>query len=375
MNPNNKSFFGGLESLRGVAALIVVFLHIKWANPLSTLLFFRNGYLMVDLFFVLSGFVICYNYGQKIGNARDVGHFMFLRFGRLYPLHLFCLMAFLGIEIAKYIGELKFHFVPYASGAFVINNTASFIANLLLIHALCPFAGINISFNGPSWSISTEFYAYLIFALVVSAAPKRKSVLIASGFLVLITACSLLFFGISGVSALRGWSFLRCILGFFMGVLAYHIYDRYHSHITRWSEKVAFCLLAMLVAFMSFKDNPKLDGLLVLPVFSALIIAIAAEPVGVVSKVVNSPPLRWLGRVSYSIYMTHYMLLMFFSRCVEQVQKHFSPNDRNAIGLAFVFLAIALVLSISQLTYQWIEKPFQNEFRALAKKHFRGWQH
>jgi peptidoglycan/LPS O-acetylase OafA/YrhL len=56
MNPNSKNFFGGLESLRGVAALIVVFVHIKWVNPLTTLLFFRNGYLMVDLFFVLSGF-------------------------------------------------------------------------------------------------------------------------------------------------------------------------------------------------------------------------------------------------------------------------------------------------------------------------------
>src|SRR5580700_6668773 len=103
MNQDTKPFFGGLESLRGVAALIVVFLHIKWANPLTSLLFFRNGYLMLDLFFVLSGFVICHNYGRKIGNTGDVGHFMFLRFGRLYPLHLFCLIVFLGIEVAKYI--------------------------------------------------------------------------------------------------------------------------------------------------------------------------------------------------------------------------------------------------------------------------------
>jgi peptidoglycan/LPS O-acetylase OafA/YrhL len=70
MNPSSKQFFGGLESLRGIAALMVVFYHIEWTNPLTHHLIFRNGYLMVDLFFVLSGFVICYNYGQKIGNAK-----------------------------------------------------------------------------------------------------------------------------------------------------------------------------------------------------------------------------------------------------------------------------------------------------------------
>jgi len=372
MNPNSKNFFGGLESLRGMAALIVVFVHIKWVNPLTTLLFFRNGYLMVDLFFVLSGFVICYNYGQKIGNAKDIGHFMFLRFGRLYPLHLFCLIAFLCIEIAKYIGELKFHLVPYASTAFSINSTSSFIANLLLIQTLCPFA--NMTFNGPSWSISAEFYTYLIFALVILAAPKRKSVLIVSGLLVLVTAFLLIFFGVSSLTELTGWSLLRCILGFFMGVLAFHTYDRFRSHLSRWSDKVVFFLSAILVAFLSFRENPKLDGILVLPIFFALIVAIAAEPVGIISKIINSSPLRWLGRVSYSIYMTHYMVLMFLSRCVARIQGHFNLNDRNAIGVAFVFLAIVLVLFISKLTYQWIEKPFQKEFRGLSEKYFRGWE-
>jgi peptidoglycan/LPS O-acetylase OafA/YrhL len=84
--------------------------------------------------------------------------------------------------------------------------------------------------------------------------------------------------------------------------------------------------------------------------------------------------LRWLGRVSYSIYMTHYMVLMFLSRCVARIQSHSNLNDRNAIGLAFVVLAIALVLFISHLTYQWIEKPFQKEFRGLSGKYFRSWE-
>jgi len=370
-----KQFFGGLESLRGVAALIVVFFHVNdfnWPNPLTSHRFFCNGYLMVDLFFVLSGFVICHNYRLKIGDAGDIGHFMFLRLGRLYPLHLYCLLAFLGIEIAKYIGQLKFNFVPHVHGAFSANNAPSFVANLLLIQSFFSFS--NLTFDGPSWSISVEFYTYLIFAVVILFFPKKKSFLVVSGSLILLTMLPLLLCNVNGVTVLPGWSFLRCVLGFFIGVLAYHIYDHYHRYISRWSEKVAFCLLIILIIFMSFRNNAEVDGILVLPVFFALIITIAAEPAGLISKMVNSAPLRWLGRVSYSIYMLHYMVLMFVFRLFVFTQKYFHTDNRNEIGLAFVFLAITLVLIISQFTYQWIEKPYQNEFRDLATKWFKQWK-
>lgn len=125
---------------------------------------------------------------------------------------------------------------------------------------------------------------------------------------------------------------------------------------------------------MSFKENENLDYI-VLPIFTFLTIAIAAEPEGVgISKILNLTPMRWLGRVSYSIYMAHLMVLMFISCCFDFSQKHFSPDHRNGLGLAFVFLAVAVVLIISQLTYQWIERPYQNEFRELAAKRFKTWK-
>jgi peptidoglycan/LPS O-acetylase OafA/YrhL len=65
---------------------------------------------------------------------------------------------------------------------------------------------------------------------------------------------------------------------------------------------------------------------------------------------------------------------MFISRCAIYIQNRFSSNDRDTIGLVFVFVAIGLVLFISQLTYQWIEKPFQNKSRELSQKYFGDWQ-
>ena len=94
----NVEFFVTLESLRGIAALIVVVYHAVWLNPVTQSRFFSNGALMVDFFFVLSGFVICHSYGDRLLNLRDFGRFLWLRLGRLYPLHFALLMVFVLIE-------------------------------------------------------------------------------------------------------------------------------------------------------------------------------------------------------------------------------------------------------------------------------------
>src|SRR6266496_1761059 len=100
-------FFAPLESLRGLAALVVVIYHAVWSNPVTGLHFFQNGALMVDFFFVLSGFVIAHSYGGKLRSFTENVRFLFLRIGRLYPLHLAFLLVFLGIEVAKFVAEKK----------------------------------------------------------------------------------------------------------------------------------------------------------------------------------------------------------------------------------------------------------------------------
>jgi peptidoglycan/LPS O-acetylase OafA/YrhL len=96
-----------LESIRGVAALLVVLFHIPgWHPSFYYIGFIRNSNLMVDLFFVLSGFVIYKAYSVKIQNKMDLFRIQFLRFGRLYPVHLLLLLLFQGVEFAKYYAEL-----------------------------------------------------------------------------------------------------------------------------------------------------------------------------------------------------------------------------------------------------------------------------
>ena len=83
-----------LESIRGLAALLVVFFHIPKWNPILNIGIINNGYLMVEVFFVLSGFVIFNAYTNKINTSKDLLRFQFLRLGRLYPVHLTFLLFF-----------------------------------------------------------------------------------------------------------------------------------------------------------------------------------------------------------------------------------------------------------------------------------------
>lgn len=104
---NNQPKIEELESIRGLAALLVVFYHIPNWNPLFDIGIIRNGYLMVELFFVLSGFVIYSAYAGRIGSSKDLMRFQFLRFGRLYPVHLLFLLVYVGFELAKYIAQSR----------------------------------------------------------------------------------------------------------------------------------------------------------------------------------------------------------------------------------------------------------------------------
>ena len=121
---------------------------------------------MVDFFFVLSGFVIAFNYIDRIYSLPELLTFQKKRFWRLYPLHLITLFLFVGIEIAKYIVEIQYGLVAN-NQAFSQNNFTSFLANIFLVQNLLI---TDPTFNTVSWSISSEFYTYTLFALLLGIA-------------------------------------------------------------------------------------------------------------------------------------------------------------------------------------------------------------
>src|SRR6202034_1376719 len=131
----------------------------------------RNAYLFVDLFFVLSGFVISHAYADRLGNGKSVGIFLIRRFGRIWPLHAAILAVFVGIELLKLVGlhnGLVLHHALFAHG----HTIGAIVADLGLLQSFGLYD--HLTWNGPSWSISAEFWTYVAFASVSVLLPRRS---------------------------------------------------------------------------------------------------------------------------------------------------------------------------------------------------------
>jgi peptidoglycan/LPS O-acetylase OafA/YrhL len=378
-----RYFFDALGSLRGIAALVVVFHHIGLHHEVFYVNLVRNGYLMVDFFFVLSGFIICHSYGKEISNRLDVERFMWLRFGRVYPLHFFFLLVFIGFGSLELIHELITGDV--GEGRFIDHFAFSqLLTTSLLLHSL----GFHefIAFNGPSWSISVEFYTYLLFAITVLIARTRASLVAASILLIVFSTLLIVSVGKTNLNIVVDYAIFRGIAGFYIGVLTYESFVALRERIDGIEENrfvtVMFpiTISAIVIAFLALKKSGYSDfcfPLLVAP----LILTLALAPHGVVCRVLNHRVLAWLGEVSYSVYMAHAAVVLVLSRlfnevlgslpsAIEGVEKPLHEAS-TPIGALFGCVAIGTTLFVAHVTFHWIEFPLRGKSRELAKRWFQ----
>jgi peptidoglycan/LPS O-acetylase OafA/YrhL len=363
-----------LDSLRGVAALSVVFYHIDWNNPLYSLGYVQNSYLMVDFFFVLSGFVIALNYNNRIVDLISTARFMWLRFWRLYPLHFALLIVFLVFEIVKWIAHVRFG-IEKSNPAFGVNDVWAFFSNLFLVQAFDLQS--DITFNGPAWSISVEFYTYLVFALVVLI---TRRVMLAAVIISMASALVLLAIGTKGLDYTYDFGFVRCLMGFFLGVLSYGAYRALHkkidlrissaADIRQISAVVAIITIFTVIALLSVKPSANYD--FALPLLAAVLVtSVAMAPDIGLSIFLRMRPIVWLGTVSYSIYMVHGVVVLLTDEIVHHVLKippASLPLDShvpafmtgNITGGILVIITVTMVLVLSHFTFTYIEAPFRD---------------
>ena len=360
--------------MRGLAALSVVVFHIGWNNPLYSLAYVRNSYLMVDFFFVLSGFVIALNYNSRIVDIASTARFIWLRFWRLYPLHFFLLIVFLMNEIVKWIAHVRFG-IEGITPAFGINDGWAFLSNLFLVQALDLQS--SLTFNWPAWSISVEFYTYLVFALVLLI---TRRVMLAAAIISMASAMTLLAIGMKGRDYSYDFGFIRCLLGFFLGVLAYGAYRGLHEKavlrnasvtmdVRQISAVVAVVAIFAVIVLLSVKPSANYDFALP-PLAAVLVTSVAMAPDIGLSRLLRLKPIVWLGTVSYSIYMVQYAVINIGGEIIFHVLKipvaSLPPNSHGPIfmtnsitGGILMIVSVAAVLVLSQFTYTYIEAPFR----------------
>ena len=234
--------FEVLDSWRGICACLVALYHFHTTSHIWPLGIIQKAGYAVDYFFVLSGFVIFANYERRLKEGFGTVRFMLLRFGRLYPLHLFTLLIFIAGDMAQvFIPSLR-HFAHDAP--FTGNESLHYIIiDLLLLQGM----GVvhEYIFNGPSWSISAEFYTYVLFALAIPWLKNKINWLLA----VLLVAAPVLLYEFSPhyLNSTHDFGFIRAVFGFAAGAVVWKAYKCWSSHCTLSSPVIWTVLEVSLI--------------------------------------------------------------------------------------------------------------------------------
>ncbi|WP_143275610.1 acyltransferase family protein [Burkholderia cenocepacia] len=353
-----------LEGMRGVAALFVVLFHMQISLP--GLEIARNGYLAVDLFFVLSGFVIAAAYGERVGNLTDLTSFMVRRLGRLWPTHLIANVLF-------YIVPGTFGMIALALGAENVRLSFPTTGEALGLVFMLQGLPIYDHFVGTlvSWSTSVEFYVYLLFGVVCLLVRGRARtsayvVLAAAGYATAVWAaarshdCAARLYCFS-LAYDYGWA--RGVAGFFLGALiADHRNAAPIVAITRPAAQIVVFAVATLLMMFA---NVAYGSAYLAPAIFALVIASMSRDTGPVARIFRARPAQYLGKLSYSLYLGHAVLLPFLIAISSTWR---SPVGYLTTGALYLAASIALAARLNRT----IEIPFREKVYAWADAEFQS---
>ena len=368
--------YQALDALRGICALCVCLFHFRAAGPLPRSDFVHGSWLFVDFFFVLSGFVIAANYRDRLISGGFMRRFIVLRFGRVYPLHLVMLLAFIVMEVIGLMLHSKglMQRAPFAgptAPSAIITNIA-----LLQVFGLHP----GLTWNGPSWSIAAEFWTYILFALAARQAGQAlEKWLVAAA---LASVAVLLVATPHGINVSHDWSLFRCVYGFVVGAIAWRWWSRRGlgpQPMGNGATLVELTSVAAVIGFVSFAGDTRLNLFAPL-VFGGVLLVFAREGGGI-SRVLRMAVPQWLGLLSYSIYMVHTFVQSRLDGGLRLIGKalhvslttHVSGRDGLPIelagataaqGTALTLVMLALVVITAAATQWLVERPGQQ----LAKR-------
>jgi peptidoglycan/LPS O-acetylase OafA/YrhL len=363
---DSKAKFESLTALRGLLALWVVLFHFRSAFeslfPIVSVAepFLEVGNLAVPGFFILSGFVLALNYLESFRKIEldTIIQFWLLRLARIYPVHIATIIAVaVAGGLLHYLGLLD-NLAPY--------SLSELLRNVLLVHMWRPVA--KLSWNYPSWSISSEWFAYLLFPVLArlwfwSGARDSRTVSamfflasIMSGALYYANGPKQMYFGVV------------CVVPFFVcGMSIWTFLDtlkKFESHVARAMSLA----LPIVIALICFLLSGSILIVIVILLLAALILSLAAAGARA-HAIWGIRPLRMLGEASYSLYMTHAIVQVVLYK----VYPAESFQDDSILMRSLVVLLYLLSIVIAcAVCYFLVEKPSRVWLRQRIVAHVQG---
>jgi peptidoglycan/LPS O-acetylase OafA/YrhL len=342
-----------LTGIRGIAALYVIIFH--WYNhlslkqPIFSFLpvdrlftnFLKHGYLSVDLFFVLSGFVLCiasYNQFSEQISGQHYKRFIYKRFFRLFPLYI-CLTLLYYIWFGQ-------------------SQVIDLLINFTLLQGIVPSHSGSII--PPGWSLTNEWVVYFFFPFFLFYALKIKNkawllVIVSLLLLLLIStvrAHSINWGNYSFLKKVEGFdpfviytrgpaSLLRTIASFLLGIFAFFIYT-FQNNIGSYLKYLKYLIIPLFA--LLFINNSDILIILLLPI---LILYITQN--NFLNRLLSSKPVHFAGLISYSLYLNHFLFINTFNKVLELVK-----INNDLFSLTYVLFSTFM---FSVVTYYFIERP------------------
>ena len=348
------------DGLRGIAALLVVAYHFTPLRSDATMASRALERLatMVDLFFVLSGFVMALTYGglfaeRVTGPALRL--FLARRIARIYPLYILITLVIAVLVATGHSGRgTPATLLPIA------------LANVLLVQEWFGLPSLDF----PSWSISVEWGAYLVFPLLVPLLLRRAPgarVAWVAAVAAAATACVQIDPRLSPAVIGRGGgagaaeaigATVQCLADFTLGIVCYRAAQTEFGRRLAADGRAAVALLALLVVLFAAPASPVFTALAVV-LFPVFLLSLAADR-GSVAACLAAPVAGRLGAWSYAVYLLHPALMGPRTRLVSLLERHAVPHA----GLIATSVAIACLLPLASCAYALIEVPTRRVVRA-----------
>ncbi|MCL1675689.1 acyltransferase family protein [Elizabethkingia meningoseptica] len=339
-----KNKIDALQVIRGYAAILVALCHI-WNDGWIPKILVVLGEFGVDIFFVLSGFIMCLtvklNTGSNIGNAL---YFMKKRISRIYPVYIICAIPLL-------------LFVTKAEG---IKDVYFYIGNLLLLPTFTGDPNYRLVL-GPGWSLTYEMFFYVIFSVVLLFSSARKNVLYTIFFILTGIVLLVNLLGMQGPQL--GWVNFSYIIGdfrllnFASGIICYYLYiyfkERINLHIN--VSIILLLLISLIAAVLIDIQIPHfvsrgLPAMAIIIIFSLTGNASLTKPV--MQKLV------FLGDASYSIYLIHFYFTFLKFKALKMAGNHFFSGEILLNTVDFTMFISSVIAGC--MLYVFIEKPIVN---------------
>lgn len=340
-----------LTTLRFVFALMVFMSHcIIFDKSLNPFLYhlFKEGYVGVNFFFILSGFILAYTYQHKfVKNTISKSSFYIARFARIYPLHILTLLIWL-----------------YMRKDYPLNETylISVLSNIFLIQSFYPLT--EMRFNLAAWSLSDEMFFYLLFPFIIQWLVKVRLKLYAifiSCTLIVLILCSM-FGGIENEEWLFYYFPPIRILDFILGIFLYNLCKsidvdklkkRYNPTIVE-----IFSILFFIAFYTSAYSIPHVYRHALwywLPI--GLIISVFYFQAGYISKILSNKRFIYLGEISFAFYLFHPIVLWY-------TQRVFSLVNITPSKVVIFVLAASLTIIVSSISFKYFETPANKWIKA-----------